>query len=191
MWSLFKERFPGSKVIAFEADPEICSYLRKNIEENHIRSVEIRNEAVWVEDCILNFQQEGADGGHLENRSGGCDGRNMVQVRAIDFRKVLQEYNCIDFLKMDIEGAENVVVPHLDGALDHVDHIFIEYHQFKESAPGLSKILAVLEKASFEYVIRGGQYFESPFLNPSRHPEFSLQLEIFAWRKKNEDRTES
>ena len=186
----FKERFPRSRVIAFEADPEICSYLRRNIEENHIPEVEIHNEAVWVEDCILNFQQEGADGGHLETSSGES-GKKTVPIQAKDFRKVLQQYSHIDFLKMDIEGAENFVVPHLDGALEHVDHIFIEYHQFKNSAPGLSKILSVLEKASFAYVIKGGQDFESPFLNPSRHPEFSLQLEIFAWRKNSGEHIKS
>lgn len=184
----FKDRFPSSVIEAYEADPQICEYLKKNLAENKIDDVNVHNEAVWVEDTVLHFQQEGADGGHLENASAESmtTQRSVVEVKAKDFRKILEKYEYIDFLKMDIEGAENEVIPHLDGVLEHVEHIFIEYHQFKHSPGALVRILDVLERSSFQYVIKGGHDHVSPFITPCTHEEFLLQLEIYAWREQQQ-----
>ena len=54
----------------------------------------------------FNFKQDGADGGKIANELD-TDG---VKVKAIDINQFLNK-NKVDYLKMDIEGAEDFVFP--------------------------------------------------------------------------------
>jgi FkbM family methyltransferase len=101
----FKRRFPHAHITAFEADPKIYEYLKLKIHGNGHNDVVLINKAVWNRDGVIQFSSEGADGGQI-----GIEGENVVQVKAVNIANVLRETKC-DFLKMDIEGAEEKVIP--------------------------------------------------------------------------------
>jgi FkbM family methyltransferase len=44
-------------------------------------------------------------------------------------KKFIQDFKHIDFLKLDIEGAELHVLQDISSELHRVKHLFIEYHE--------------------------------------------------------------
>ncbi|MBB5331974.1 FkbM family methyltransferase [Chryseobacterium koreense] len=176
----FKKLYPLAKILAFEPDERIFDILSKNIpslpnEEN----VQIKKEAVWTEDTTLEFYSEGALAGSSVTDFGNHN--NIIKVNAVDLNKYLEEP--VDFLKLDIEGAENKVIFHIKDRLKNVKNLFLEYHGIIGEEQNLGEILNLLKNAGFQYYIRlAGETIEFPFRreNPKN---FNQQLNIFAYRK--------
>ena len=85
----------------------------------------------------------------------------------------------IDFLKMDIEGAETDVLLS-SKKLDQVNQMFIEYHSFYDSDQKLSQLLEVLSQNRFRYYIQEIFCPNKPFLKKESFNGMDLQLNIFA-----------
>src|SRR5204862_8096532 len=101
----FKRLYPRSRIIAFEPDPEIFSLLERNCATFELSNVELVNQALWTSETMLKFVQEGGEGGRLQKH--GETGR-ITQVPTVRLRDYLRSE--IDFLKLDIEGAETEVL---------------------------------------------------------------------------------
>ncbi len=139
------------KIHCFEANPEcFLSERVKNIKYKEL-DITIHNKAVWVEDGTILFNQEN----HNESRSGSpSDGKsnidgwgssvsginfkhpgysNPVEVESIDFSRFVSELptNCKIVCKLDIEGSEFEVLEKmlLDGTIDRISEIYIEFHE--------------------------------------------------------------
>ncbi len=144
----FKETFPNARVLAFEPDPKICSFLRQNIANFELKNVEVFEYAVWKETTNLTFLSEGADGGRVQKKD---DTKSIVHIKALDILDFVNEK--IDLLKMDIEGSELIVLERLSSKLQMIDNFFIEYHSFGRESQELDKILALLSNHGFRYHI--------------------------------------
>lgn len=92
----------------------------------------------------------------------------------------------IQFLKIDIEGAENVVLPDISTELWKVQNLFVEYHGDPNQNQKVSSILDIIQKAGFKYFITQAHPY------PPAHPfiiseyekyTYDLQLNIFCYRK--------
>ena len=70
----------------------------------------------------------------------------------------------IDFLKLDIEGAETSVLLDCGDKLSNVDHLFVEYHGSPGERQDLGVILEVIQAAGFRYHIKDAYLIEHPFL---------------------------
>lgn len=175
MW--FKQYYPESEIVAYEADANIFRHLQKNVAG--LDGVTIHNEAVWHEDAELSFASEGADGGHIEN-AGEIDGNDLVQAR--DIRRVLKEKGPFNFIKMDIEGAEASVLPACRGLLEKTDFIFCEYHSIEGEGQNLDEILNVLCEEGFRIHIQPVSISKQPFMRRKNQVGFDMQLNIFGWR---------
>lgn len=172
----FKSLYPDSKITGFEADSKIFKYLEKNINENSVSQVRLVNKAIWYENTSLNFASEGADAGKISN------GESNSRVEAIDILEVLSSQK-FDFLKMDIEGAEEFVIPRCRGFLNDLKFIFIEYHSKLGEKQCLDEILLILKEAGFRIHIRDVNNSNlSPFLEIKTQSGFDLQLNIFGWK---------
>lgn len=173
----FKSLYPDANITGFEADPKIFRYLEKNINENSVSQVKLINKAIWYENTYLNFVSEGADAGKIS------DGESNVRVEAIDILEVLSHQK-FDFLKMDIEGAEEFVIPRCRGFLDDLKFIFIEYHSKLGQEQCLDKILLILKETGFRIHIRNiNNSHLSPFLEIKPQSGFDLQMNIFGWKE--------
>ncbi|QBO58351.1 FkbM family methyltransferase [Chryseobacterium salivictor] len=170
-----KKLFPKSRIIAFEPDAKIFQILNRNIINYNLKDVELHNEAVWTVDTDLNFYSEGSLGGRISNAE-----QNHYTVKAIDFKKYLNQK--IDFLKMDIEGAENSVIFDIKDYLKNVDKLFLEYHGIVGENQNLGDILNMLSSVGFQYYIRvAGETMRYPFCG-ERPKIFNQQLNIFCYR---------
>lgn len=173
----FKKLYPEARITGYEADPYIFDYLKKNLENNDIRNVRLVNKAVWINNTTLNFFSEKADGGKIETSSRANE--STIKVEAADIKEILNNHPEIDFLKMDIEGAEHQVIPESSGLLDKVQHIFVEYHSIQGEKQNLDEILNILINAGFIINIQSVDSPESPYVHEFDTRSFNMQLNIF------------
>lgn len=176
----FKKLFPMAKVIAFEPDKKIFEYLKFNINSFKFNDVELINKGLWKEETTLKFFSEGADGGRIANESMH---ENIIEIETVKLSSYLNKEKQIDFLKLDIEGAETEVLLESETSLSKVKNIFIEYHSFSSQKQTLSTILSILEKNGFRYYIEHiGVKSQHPFSNIRNYVGFDNQLNIFGYR---------
>jgi len=170
----FKQLYPKAKISAYEADKNIFEILSKNLDNNGFEDVEKYNLAVWNTNDTLFFKADNADGGHVSDDDSG------MSVKAVDFNEILSNYDRVDFLKMDIEGAENEMFDKIAENLHKVDNIFLEYHAFKDSPQKLGEFLNILEAKNFRYNIENPHYAGMPLSNMSQINDFDLQINVWA-----------
>jgi FkbM family methyltransferase len=174
----FKTLFSKARVVAFEADPTVFDELRNNIGEYGYNDVSLVNAAVWTDNTTITFKSEGSVGGMI-NPTGTSE-TNDVQVPAIRLKEYLEEE--IDFLKIDIEGAEYLVLKDCKALLSNVRNLFIEYHEEKLDAQKLHEILQWLDHAGFKYYIKEAwNNMTNPFTK-KYNDHFHSQLNIFCFR---------
>ncbi|WP_052248340.1 FkbM family methyltransferase [Chryseobacterium taiwanense] len=176
----FQRKYPKAKILAFEPDENIFNILEKNINTFQHPSTEIRQEAVWIKDEDLQFYSEGGLAGSCV--TDFAKKNQVITVKAVDLKKFLQQP--VDFLKIDIEGAENTLIFDIADSLTNVKNLFLEYHGILDEEQNLGEILNLLKSKGFEYYIRvAGETIIHPFCN-EKPKAFNQQLNIFCYRKK-------
>jgi FkbM family methyltransferase len=131
----WKSRWPMSRVICFEPDPDAFELLQMNIDRNDIPGVQCVRAALHDADgqCPLYGQLgKGADGrgNSIEPGWGQRPGTSAVTVPCRRLSSYLS--GPIAFLKLDIEGAEERVLREASSALHGVDAIHVEVHETAE-----------------------------------------------------------
>lgn len=169
----FSLNYPQARIIAFEADPNIARICSKNLLNNGVKNVEVINKAVWVDCNGIEFSIEGADGGSIKG------GESKKTIETIRLREYLAREEFIDFLKIDIEGAEYEVLLDCAEHLSNVQNIFVEYHSWSDTPQKLSDILKVFEKCGFRYYIQDFNRRKNPLVNHGKGQNMDLQLNIF------------
>jgi FkbM family methyltransferase len=173
----FKRIYPQSRIIAFEADPGIFALLERNMASFRLADVQLVNAALWDSETLLPFASEGGASGHIAS-SG--EAAQSTRVQAVRLKPWLQEN--VDFLKLDIEGAEYEVLEDCREELRNVRNLFVEYHSPAGSEQKLSRILEILSQAGFRYHIHEAFTSPQPFLNRQLVGRMDLQLNISALR---------
>lgn len=176
----FQRKYPKAKILAFEPDEDIFKILEKNINTFGHPTTEIRKEAVWIKDEDLQFYSEGGLAGSFV--TDFAKKNQIITVKAVDLKKYLEQP--VDFLKIDIEGAENTLIFDIADSLKNVKNLFLEYHGILDEEQNLGEILNLLKSKGFEYYIRvAGETIIHPFCN-EKPKSFNQQLNIFCYRKK-------
>lgn len=173
----FKELYPQSKIIAFEPDPAIFKCLQKNVNQFNFEQIELHQKAIWKSEGKITFQTEGGFSGRIQKPE---DRTNLVEVDTIRLYNFLEQK--VDFLKIDIEGAETEVIRDCADRLTNVERIFIEYHSHNSELQSLHVILEILQKTGFRYHIKEAYTASTPFINRPLMVGMDLQLDIFAFR---------
>ena len=158
-----KQICPTANIIAFEPDKQNYGLLQKNIVSHKLTKIEAKEEAVWIENTNLNFIQDG----NMASKIGSDESPNTASVKAARLRDYLEKK--IDFLKLDIEGAEYDVLKDIQDKLSNVNNMFIEYHGTFDQNDELIDILKIIKDAGFKFYIKeAAVIFESPFMAKSR-----------------------
>lgn len=172
-----KKLHPHARITAFEADEEIARISERNLRTNTITDVTIIPKAVWKDSDGVPFVCDGADGGSVH-------GEGVAHmVSSVRLKEYLEAEDHVDFLKMDIEGAEVVVLSDCRDQLHKVQNIFIEYHSWNTSAQELSKILAMLEKEGFRYYMSTINKRSHPLMYTRDSHGMDLQINIYGKRE--------
>jgi FkbM family methyltransferase len=149
----FKRLYPASLVIGFEPDPHAFEALTRNITDNRLEGVQVRNEAVHGgSDCVYLYGDPKTPGSpQMSTRSERVGGRG----RAVPATRLSNHISgTVDFLKLDVEGAEALVVEDLERAfrLQAIRRMAVEYHHHIDpDDDAFGSMLAVLERSGFGY----------------------------------------
>jgi FkbM family methyltransferase len=171
----FKDLYPGSEIVAFEPDPAVFAALERNVRAARVDGVTLVPRALWSSATTLPFHAEGADGGHLA--PGGAVAAAVSTVRLRDYLD-----RPVDFLKLDIEGAETEVLCDAADRLGAVARIYVEYHSVVGRAQTLPELLGILRDAGFRLHVQHCAVSPHPFLERRDYHGLDLQLHVFGVR---------
>jgi FkbM family methyltransferase len=147
----FKSRYPAARITAYEADPAIFEMLAANLTANGAGDVEAVHAALWTSSGRLSFRSEGSDSGMIASLPGAVDGA-ATEVPSLRLRDILAA-GPVDLLKLDIEGAEDVVLADCEPALDGVRAIIMDLHEFDPGARQAPRVLERVTRLGFTYAI--------------------------------------
>lgn len=156
---LFKMRYPGAKVYAFEPDRNNFKRIEKNV--SGMDKVSVYNEVISGKNEKLRFNiNRRGESSSLANRRGT---KTDIKLKSKTLDKILNklELEKIDMMKFDIEGAEGRVFRNFEG-INRVKNFVGEYHsdlcdinidKFLELFDNFDT--KVVEKTDGRYIISG------------------------------------
>lgn len=149
----FKHIYPQARVTGFEPDPFIWQYLQRNMAVNRMEDVQLIQAAVGARVGTLTFASDGKYSGFLETDATVPPpaGWARHQVPCVRLQDYLNEP--VDFLKMNIEGAEYDTLADTGARLRQVKELVLEYHHLPGLPRTLHLILALLHEHGFEYLV--------------------------------------
>lgn len=152
----FKHIYPAAKITAFEPDPATFVLLKKTIEANGFKDVTAVNRAVAAKKGTALFYSYKDSPGNLH--------MSLVKSRVKDgspYRVQMDRLSSyikgtLDFVKIDVEGAEAEVIGELcrSGKIRVINSLAVEIHH---NIPGgkdvLNAVTGALVKYGFNYVL--------------------------------------
>jgi len=151
----FKQRFPKARITAFEPDPETFELLRTNVATNGFEDVELLNLAVAPERGTLPFYgdfgvAEPMASAHSLRRDWGTQrSERSILVNTVPLADYIT--GPVDYLKVDIEGAETEVLPSIRSQLHLVRAVGLEFHGTGLGARhDEQRLLHLLRESGFE-----------------------------------------
>ena len=148
----FKALYPKAKIIGFEPDYDAYKCLETNVKQNNLSDVLTHNKALALTESTLKLSYDENRPGSITSTTEDITSVSYREVPAVKLSTYIDEP--VDFLKMDIEGAENSVFEelHQSGKLKLIKHIILEYHHHIGSKKDcLSSVLHILEENNFSY----------------------------------------
>jgi len=148
----FKRLYPRARIVGFEPDPETFRVLEENVRANRLQDVTLVQEAVsdGAKSLVL-YRNPATPGSPQQGASGLRSGGHATTVRAGRLSDRLTEP--IDYLKLDVEGAEGSVLADLDRTrkLPLARTLTVECHHLSDGDGSLSDVLSILERNGFGY----------------------------------------
>ncbi|WP_109697798.1 FkbM family methyltransferase [Chitinophaga deserti] len=170
----FQRLYPQARIMAFEPDSHNIELLTKNVHDNQLTGTEIFREAVWTHTGSITFESTGGQGSRIQENAKG-----VITVPCRRLADLLQQP--VDFLKIDIEGAEYPVILDCAPYLLNVRCLFLEYHGQIGKSHELTHMLEILKESGFEYYIKeAADNVAHPFVPGDCGREYEQQLNIFA-----------
>ncbi|MDB5121463.1 MAG: Methyltransferase, FkbM family [Sphingobacteriales bacterium] len=175
----FSKNYPNHTIVAFEPDENIFNILKENVESFNLKNVILHQKAVWTRSETLKFYSDGGMGGRIDNAYRGQEPKIIEAVPLLDY--LTDE---IDFLKIDIEGAEDEVLKYCDENLKKAKHIFFEYHNNINNPQTLHELLELVKKNGFHYYIKESATRQKPFVDKTLICEsFDMAINVFCYKQ--------
>lgn len=149
----FKAYFPDAQIVALEPVTETFERLEKIIAENNIHNVECIKKGLWNEDTFLKIDKSNRDKSDWSFRliESEVAGENTIETTSI--KSILKDNNWdhIDFLKLDIEGGEVSVFQDSEAVKDWLPKVKILAVEIHDEFDCREKIYKLLEEYNFEH----------------------------------------
>jgi FkbM family methyltransferase len=175
----FKVNYPNAVITGFEPDEKNYSILKSNLDNWNFTDTNVTNAAIWINNESISFNSAGNMSSRIEANTDENDNKKIV--KCVRLKDLLNEE--IDFLKIDIEGAEFAVMNDINGNLPFVKNLFVEYHGKYNEMYKLNEILEILLQNNFKYYIKeGNSVYSKPFWDKDKIGEYDMLLNIFAFR---------
>jgi FkbM family methyltransferase len=149
----FKWLYPKAKMYAFEPDPTTFAMLQTNVAQNHLTDVVLQNCALGQQDGTVELFVNRNNPGTLLMSTFAS--RLQGEAIRVPSRRLSDFINApIDFLKLDVEGAEHQVLCDLVSTekIGLIRQMVVEYHhRLGTQLSCLGGFLDLLEQAGFDY----------------------------------------
>ena len=175
LFSVIVSKMVGDKgrIICLEPDQENIAILEKNLELNGCGNVALCKKALWKEKADLEFNSSGDVSSTLFSRSDGpgkeaVKPAKKIKVEATSIKELMGEFDLqrIDFIKMDIEGAEIEALEGCSELIASLDTRFsIAGYHVRDGQPTFRRVEKILRGSG--YMVRTG------------YPD----LTTYAWKK--------
>lgn len=143
----------ASKVIAIEPEPYNRRWLLKNTRE--MKNVTIVGKAAWSSDKIMELSIGDGIGEH--SLLGRWEGEKIeVEAATLDNIAIDLGIEKVDFMKMDIEGAEFEALKGAEKVLSVTDKGVIAAHS-TDGEPLYPGVVCLLKKQGFKTLIESGR----------------------------------
>jgi FkbM family methyltransferase len=142
---------PAGRVTAFEGNPRLCGLVQRSIEFNGYRDrVIIRNQAATdaAGPILFSISRSNSGGGHTTAHPGGATPEmEQIEVEGVRLDDAIE--GDIDFLRMDAEGSEPLILHGAERLLSNPNlTVVMEWDVFQMSArasvPDLVEWLAAM-----------------------------------------------
>jgi FkbM family methyltransferase len=173
-----KQICPTATIIGFEPDQKNYDLLIRNLQSFQLTNITIHKAAVWIQNGPLQFTDTGTMGSSIST----AETEKTITVEGMRLRDLLTKK--VDFLKIDIEGAEYAVLKDIEPALNLVQNLFVEYHGNYSQNNELTEIFSILVKNGFNYYIKEAtSIYDYPLTREKKNATpFDVQLNIFCTR---------
>jgi FkbM family methyltransferase len=151
----FKRWYPRARIKSFEADPTTADVLRNNVRNNGLEDVMVYNLLLSDQVGDGTFYVSADVPGSLQmstTRERFSTAAREIKVPSGKLSDFID--GPVDFLKLDIEGAEFAVMHDLveSGKIAQISRMVIEYHhKMGAQQSQMASFLSILEVAGFEY----------------------------------------
>jgi FkbM family methyltransferase len=166
-------------VLAFEPDPENCSWVRKSISVNGYRNVRLFECALADTDSDITFYPGRKSGwGSLIPQNQTDTSRPPLTVPARRLDSILEEANVedVDVMKIDVEGGELLVLQGALGLLTRSKRLRLVMDVDVDSRDQRAELLEILYSRGFQ--VRCPESLSRPL--KTLLPEIR---EIYAWKE--------
>lgn len=174
----FAKNYPDHTIIAFEPDDAIFDVLSRNVQTYGLKNVQLHKKAVWNKEEVLEFYTDNGMGARVGYSYENQEPKKVQSVRLKDFLG-----DRVDFLKIDIEGAEYAVLTDCKDVLKNANKIFFEYHGHHSDQQKLHELLLMIQQNGFRYYIKESSTRQRPFVDEGLICEvYDMAINIFAYR---------
>lgn len=150
-----KEHFPETEILCIEPDASNQAQLSQHIALNNLTKVELIKGGVWSHNSWLNIDNTFRDGLEWSRRLKPSETeRGNIPVYSINHMLADKQWDSIDLLKMDIEGAEETIFSESSDLsfLNKTKVITIEVHNMLEVG---HRIVEVLQEYNYKLYFSG------------------------------------
>ncbi len=146
---------PGASIVAIEADPTTFVALRRTVDQNNLADIELINAAVAATDGAVALYSAAGDSGSITASvvpEWGGGASQTVSARRLSSIVTAP----VDFLKLDVEGAEYDVVDELAsaGRLELIAEAVIECHDTAERRDARAALIERLRQSGMRVTLR-------------------------------------
>jgi FkbM family methyltransferase len=148
------------RVFSVEASPRVFKALKFVCDSNKFNSVTPINVALYEEDCIVDIEDNSEN--YLVNTIIDHKENGTLKVRGVTLDTLVKEnsLNKIDFLKVNIEGAEQFLVTGSHYSLGLIENACISCHDFRHVYNGDSDFYVTKEKVKSFFEDNGFEVME-------------------------------
>lgn len=174
----WQSSFPRPEIIAVEPCSLAYGCLERNVGGRP--GTTLLHKALWSVAGPVPFREHADDTSHIVPTEGPVD---QGTVDAITLGSILA--GCereVDFLKVDIEGAEVDVLQEARSHLPRVRRLFVEYHQFAGRRQRLAELLGLIEDAGFHYLVDASRRVPQTFARDATPESLLFTANIYADR---------
>jgi FkbM family methyltransferase len=124
-------RFPDARIVGVELDADNAELCRRNVATWGERC-RVVHGAVWPRDEQVAYEAQGVGDEAFHARAGDGAGATARHAQGISLRTLIERElpagTQVDFVKMDIEGAERDVLTERTGWAERVRAMIVEVH---------------------------------------------------------------